>query len=100
MTETTPDTTPSRHPTGTRGTDVGPLRATVARVGALALVYGTLAVLLVLPLVGFALIGTIGLIGGSFVLVYVLLTLKESDYTLYTIRLALIDTIRTGEWPR
>ncbi len=99
MTETTPDTTPSRHPTGNRGTDVGPLRAVVARVGALTLVYGTLAVLLLLPLVGFGMLGTIGLIGGSFVLVYVLLTLNESDYTLYTIRLAVIDTLRTGEWP-
>lgn len=100
MTEPTADTRPSRHPTGHRGSDVGTLRAVVARIGALALVYGTLAVLLALPLVGFAVIGTIGLIAGAFVLVYVLLTLNESDYTLYTVRLAVIDTIRTGEWPR
>ncbi len=74
------------------------LRAAVARLGSLAIVYGAIVVLALFPFLGFSVFGTIGLLAGSFVLIYALLSLKESDYTLYTLRLSTIDAIRTGEW--
>lgn len=96
--ETRPDTRPSRYATGSRGTDVGTLRAAVAHVASMAIVYGTIVFLALFPFVGFSVFGTIGLLAGAFVLIYALLSLKESDYTLYTLRLSIIDAIRTGEW--
>jgi len=89
---------PSDHPTGHRGDDVGRVRAVVARLTGIAVVYGGLAVLGLIPLVGFALVSTVGLLAGAFVTTYVLFTLRASDYTLYSLRLAVIDAVRTGEW--
>jgi hypothetical protein len=98
MTDPGLDSTPSRHPTGDRGDDVGAYRALFARLVGVLAVYGAVVGFVLLPLVGFGLIGTIGLYGGFLVSVYVLLSLGKSDYTLYTIRLAIVDAIRAGEW--
>jgi uncharacterized protein (DUF697 family) len=89
---------PSDHPTGHRGDDVGRARALVARLVGVAVVYGSLVVLGMIPLVGFALASAFGLIAGAFVTTYVLFTLRASDYTLYSLRLAVVDAVRTGEW--
>jgi hypothetical protein len=88
---------PSNPPTGHRG-DVGPVRAAVAKVVALVAVYGGLVILGIVPLVGFAFAGFLGSVAGGFVTAYALFTLRASDYTLYTLRLAVIDAVRTGEW--
>lgn len=89
---------PSDHPTGHRGDDVGRARSLVARLVGVAVVYGGLGVLGTVPLVGFALVNAVGLLAGAFVTTYVLFTLRASDYTLYSLRLAIIDAVRTGEW--
>lgn len=89
---------PSDHPTGHRGDDVGRARALVARLLGIGVVYGGLVVLGMAPLVGFALVNVVGLLAGAFVTTYVLFTLRASDYTLYSLRLAIVDAVRTGEW--
>jgi len=88
---------PSNPPTGHRG-DVSRARAVVAKVVGIAVVYGGLAVLGIVPLAGFAIAGFLGMVAAGFVTGYALFTLRASDYTLYTLRLAVIDAVRTGEW--
>jgi len=89
---------PSDHPTGHRGDDVGRARAIAARVVGIIVVYGGLSVLVLIPVFGFALASAFGMIAGAFVTTYALFTLRASDYTLYSLRLAIVDAVRTGEW--
>jgi hypothetical protein len=90
--------TASTHPTGDRGTDVGVLRAVTARIVGVVAVYSAMVLCVVVPAIGWLILGPVGLIVASHGPVYGLLLLRESDYTLYSLRLAIVDAVRTGEW--